>query len=48
MKQPKAIALISGGLDSMLAAKTVMEQGVHIEGIHIWAITHPLLSAGDL
>lgn len=35
-KQPKAIALISGGLDSMLAAKTVMEQGVHVEGINFF------------
>jgi tRNA-specific 2-thiouridylase len=32
----KAIALISGGLDSMLAAKTVMEQGVHVEGINFF------------
>lgn len=36
MKQPKAIALISGGLDSMLAAKTVMAQGVHVEGINFF------------
>jgi len=35
-QQRKAIALISGGLDSMLAAKTVMEQGVHIEGINFF------------
>ena len=34
--QRKAIALISGGLDSMLAAKTVMEQGVHVEGINFF------------
>ena len=33
-KQRKAVALISGGLDSMLAAKIVMEQGVHVEGIN--------------
>lgn len=32
----KAIALISGGLDSMLAAKTVMEQGVQVEGINFF------------
>ena len=32
--QPKAIALISGGLDSLLAAKVVKEQGVHVEGIN--------------
>ncbi|MDP3332326.1 MAG: hypothetical protein Q8S55_10120, partial [Methylococcaceae bacterium] len=28
-EQKKAVALISGGLDSMLAAKTVMDQGIH-------------------
>jgi tRNA-uridine 2-sulfurtransferase len=35
-QQRKAIALISGGLDSMLAAKSVMEQGVHVEGINFF------------
>ncbi|MBD3669617.1 MAG: tRNA (5-methylaminomethyl-2-thiouridylate)-methyltransferase [Gammaproteobacteria bacterium] len=35
-KQRKAVALISGGLDSMLAARTVMEQGVHVEGINFF------------
>jgi tRNA-uridine 2-sulfurtransferase len=35
-KQRKAIALISGGLDSMLAAKTVMDQGIHVEGINFF------------
>jgi tRNA-specific 2-thiouridylase len=35
-KQRKALALISGGLDSMLAAKTIMEQGVHVEGINFF------------
>lgn len=34
--QPKAVALISGGLDSMLAAKVVMDQGVHVEGINFF------------
>ena len=34
--QRKAVALISGGLDSMLAAKTVMDQGVHVEGINFF------------
>lgn len=34
--QRKAIALISGGLDSMLAAKVVMEQGVHVEGLNFY------------
>jgi len=33
---PKAIALISGGLDSMLAARVVQEQGVHVEGINFF------------
>ncbi len=32
----KAVALISGGLDSMLAAKVVQEQGVHVEGINFF------------
>jgi tRNA-specific 2-thiouridylase len=35
-KPRKAVALISGGLDSLLAAKTVMEQGVHVEGINFF------------
>jgi len=34
--QPKAVALISGGLDSLLAAKAVMEQGVDVEGINFF------------
>jgi hypothetical protein len=34
--QRKALALISGGLDSLLAAKVVMEQGVHVEGINFF------------
>lgn len=34
--QPKAVALISGGLDSMLAAKVVQEQGIHVEGINFF------------
>ncbi|MFW6092936.1 MAG: tRNA (5-methylaminomethyl-2-thiouridylate)-methyltransferase [Pseudomonadota bacterium] len=33
---PKAVALISGGLDSMLAAKVVMDQGVHVEGVNFF------------
>lgn len=32
----RAISLISGGLDSMLATKAVMEQGVHVEGINFY------------
>lgn len=34
--KPKAVALISGGLDSMLAAKLMLEQGVHVEGINFF------------
>ena len=35
-KQHKAIALISGGLDSLLAAKVVMEQGIYLEGVNFY------------
>ena len=35
-EQQKAVALISGGLDSMLAARLVMEQGVYVEGINFF------------
>ena len=34
--QAKAIVLISGGLDSLLAAKVLLEQGVHVEGINFY------------
>jgi len=34
--QRMAVALISGGLDSMLAARVVQEQGVHVEGINFF------------
>jgi hypothetical protein len=34
--QRKAVALISGGLDSMLAAKAMLEQGIHVEGINFF------------
>jgi tRNA U34 2-thiouridine synthase MnmA/TrmU len=33
LKKNKAIALISGGLDSILAARMVMEQGIEVEGV---------------
>ena len=33
---PSAVALISGGLDSMLAAKVVLEQGVRVEGLNFF------------
>jgi len=32
----KAVALISGGLDSMLAAKVVIDEGVHVEGLNFF------------
>ncbi len=32
----KAAALISGGLDSLLAAKVIQEQGIHVEGINFY------------
>ncbi len=35
-KQHKAVALISGGLDSLLAAKVILDQGVHVEGINFY------------
>lgn len=36
MTQKKAVALISGGLDSMLAAKMMIDQGIHVEGINFF------------
>jgi hypothetical protein len=36
MKQRKAVALISGGLDSLLAARVMLEQGIHVEGINFY------------
>ena len=37
MSEPrKAIALISGGLDSLLAAKVIQDQGIHVEGINFF------------
>jgi tRNA-uridine 2-sulfurtransferase len=35
-EQRKAVALISGGLDSMLAARVVQDQGVHVEGLNFY------------
>ena len=34
--QRRAVALISGGLDSMLAARVVMDQGVQVEGVNFF------------
>ena len=36
MSKRKAVSLISGGLDSMLATKTLLEQGIHVEGINFF------------
>jgi tRNA U34 2-thiouridine synthase MnmA/TrmU len=35
-KQRKAVSLISGGLDSMLATKAIIDQGVHVEGLNFY------------
>ena len=35
-KQRKAVSLISGGLDSMLATRAIMDQGIHVEGINFF------------
>ena len=32
----KAVSLISGGLDSMLATKLIQDQGIHVEGINFF------------
>ncbi len=34
--KPKAVALISGGLDSMLATKLILDQGIHVEGLNFY------------
>ena len=34
-KQPKAVALLSGGLDSSLAVRMMLEQGVDVEAVAI-------------
>ena len=34
--QRRAVALISGGLASMLAARVVQEQGIHVEGVNFF------------
>lgn len=36
MQQRKAVVLLSGGLDSMLAAKVIMEQGIHVEALNFY------------
>ncbi len=32
----KAVALISGGLDSLLAARLILDQGIHVEGLNFY------------
>jgi tRNA-specific 2-thiouridylase len=32
----KAVALVSGGLDSMLAVRLIQQQGIHVEGINFF------------
>jgi len=34
--QKKAVALISGGLDSLLAVRVLQDQGIHVEGINFY------------
>jgi tRNA-specific 2-thiouridylase len=34
--QRKALALVSGGLDSMLAVRVIQEQGIHVEGVNFY------------
>jgi len=35
-KQIKAVSLISGGLDSLLSTKLLLDQGIHVEGINFF------------
>ena len=35
-EQRKAVALISGGLDSMLAARVIQDQGIEVEGVNFF------------
>jgi len=35
-KRKRAVALISGGLDSMLAARVIMDQGIEVEGVNFF------------
>ena len=35
-KQIRAVSLISGGLDSMLATKVIQEQGIEVEGLNFY------------
>ena len=35
-KQKRAVALISGGLDSLLAARVILDQGIEVEGVNFF------------
>lgn len=35
-RTPKAVALISGGLDSLLATRLILDQGIQVEGINFY------------
>ena len=35
-KSIKAVSLISGGLDSLLSTKLLIDQGIHVEGINFF------------
>jgi tRNA U34 2-thiouridine synthase MnmA/TrmU len=37
-KERKALALISGGLDSILAARVTLDQGIRVEGLHFLSL----------
>jgi hypothetical protein len=45
-RRPVAIALLSGGLDSMLAAKVILEQGVTVIGVNFSGAYCPAPSSG--
>ncbi len=36
LKQRKAVALVSGGLDSTLAVRVIQDQGIHVEGLNFF------------
>lgn len=35
-EQRRAVALVSGGLDSMLAVRLIQEQGIEVEGLNFF------------
>jgi tRNA U34 2-thiouridine synthase MnmA/TrmU len=35
-QQRRALALISGGFDSLLATRVIQDQGIHVEGINFY------------